>query len=112
MKRHNQEDHGGKRRKLDSEGERTVECGQMKSNRWKVTGGRQRGENLPKPKMSAYEKIRERNIAEREEMLAELKSDQCQIKTNLWIEVDNEKGERRNAVSTPGLILYPVTCII
>ena len=83
---------------MNSEGLKSVECGQ-KSNVC-TTLKKQRGIDLPKPEMSAYEKIRERNIAECKKVLADLEIDFSQTKTNLEIEEDEETGKwgnRRNA---------------
>ena len=94
------EGHGGRLFELDSEGVRALECGQkdnVSTILKKRTGGKQRGKDLSKPKMSAYEKIRERNIAEREEVLADLQIDFSQINSNLEMEVDKQKGNRRDA---------------
>ena len=87
------EGHNGKLHKLDSNGVSTVESG-LKN--------KQGGNDLLRPKMSAYEKIRERNIAEREEMLDDLKDDMSQFKRQFGYgsgRGDRKRGDKRKADS-------------
>ena len=86
------EGHGRRLFQSNSKGLKSVECGQKSSIC--TTLKKQRGKDLAKPKMSAYEKIRERNFAEREKVLADLEIDFSQTKTNLEIEEDEETGKR------------------